>query len=156
VAEAEDPLPQHEIGYGRPPRDTQFKKGRSGNPKGRPKGSLNFSTLIEKELKAKITVNENGVRKRITKKHAIAKQLVNRAATGDHKAIPTLISEERSNHADSLTGSALLPADDQRVLDNLITRIRSAGTMDATNDPAKPLASSVPSIGTDMAPKVAS
>jgi hypothetical protein len=29
--------PGYEVGYGKPPQSTQFKKGKSGNPKGRPK-----------------------------------------------------------------------------------------------------------------------
>jgi hypothetical protein len=29
----------YEVGYGKPPRSRRFSKGRSGNPKGRPRGS---------------------------------------------------------------------------------------------------------------------
>lgn len=117
----------YDVGYKKPPRQTQFKKGTSGNPKGRPKGSLNFSTFIERELGAKVTVNENGVRKRISKKHAIAKQLVNKAAGGDHKVIPILMSEERSRELHSSQDVAKhFTSDDARVLENLILRIKGA------------------------------
>ena len=44
TAQAEQPTTapkQYEVGYGKPPKSTQFKPGRSGNPKGRTKGSRN-------------------------------------------------------------------------------------------------------------------
>lgn len=37
----------YEVGYRRPPRQTRFKKGRSGNPRGRPPGSRNFASLVD-------------------------------------------------------------------------------------------------------------
>ena len=40
----------YEIGYGRPPKHTQFKKGQSGNPEGRPKGIKSLSTELDDEL----------------------------------------------------------------------------------------------------------
>src|SRR2546430_13671820 len=72
------------VGYGRPPRQTRFRKGQSGNPMGRPKGAKNLATLIGQVLKEPVVVSENGRRKKITKREAMLKQLVNRAAAGEH------------------------------------------------------------------------
>ena len=68
----------YEIGFGKPPRSRQFKPGESGNPAGRPRGAKNFATAIEQELNSRVIVNENGRRKRISKREVIAKHLVNR------------------------------------------------------------------------------
>ena len=52
----------YEVGYGKPPQHTQFKKGHSGNIKGRPRGSRNASTLLDEALRERVMVTENGVR----------------------------------------------------------------------------------------------
>ena len=73
----------YDIGYGKPPRDTQFKKGVSGNPKGRPKKALDFEHELIKESKSLMTINENGRSKRISKHKAVIKQLMNKAMSGN-------------------------------------------------------------------------
>lgn len=93
-----------EVGYGKPPRKTQFQKGRSGNPKGRPKGTLNVATVLERTLREPVVINENGQRKTITKLQAAVKQLVNKAASGDSAALRQLMAlvasaEQRSSDA---------------------------------------------------------
>ena len=88
--------PEFEIGYKRPPKATQFKPGQSGNRKGRPKGARNFSTVIEKELNSRVAVTENGRRKQVTKREIIGKQMINKAAAGDLKAIAVVLNETRA------------------------------------------------------------
>jgi hypothetical protein len=82
---------QYIVGKGKPPEHTRFQKGQSGNPTGRRKGSKNVATLLEQVLNERVVVTENGKRKRITKLHAMLKQLVNQAASGDNRAIKQLI-----------------------------------------------------------------
>jgi hypothetical protein len=84
----------YEVGFGKPPKHTRFQKGHSGNPRGRPRGSLNTSTLLEQALKEKVVVSENGRRKKVSKHRAILKQLVNKAAQGDHRAIQLLLMQQ--------------------------------------------------------------
>src|SRR5204862_2500283 len=73
----------YEVGYRKPPRQTRFTKGQSGNPRGRPKGSKNLPTLLTEALNESVVVAENGRRRKITMRQAIIKQLVKRSATAD-------------------------------------------------------------------------
>jgi uncharacterized protein DUF5681 len=75
------------VGYGKPPVRTRFQKGQSGNPAGRRKGSLNFSTVLLATLNEKVVVIEKGRRKQISKLEALVKQLVHKAAGGDLRAL---------------------------------------------------------------------
>jgi hypothetical protein len=77
----------YEVGYGKPPRDTQFKKGSSGNPKGRPRKALDFHRELLRESRASITLNENGSRRRISKHVAVIKQMINKAIGGNIPAL---------------------------------------------------------------------
>ena len=79
------------VGYGRPPRQTQFQKGASGNPAGKTSGRRNLTTLLSLELNSKVSVHEGGRHKTITKKHALIKQLVARALKGDDRALARTI-----------------------------------------------------------------
>ena len=83
-AQAEQPTTtpkQYEVGYGKPPKSTQFKPGQSGNPKGRTKGSRNgIYTYIQRELNSSITLTDGST---ITKEQGFARQLTNKALRGD-------------------------------------------------------------------------
>jgi hypothetical protein len=81
------PNPTRQSGYGRPPEATRFRKGQSGNRKGRPKGSLNVATVLVKALREKVVITENGRRRTVTKLEAAAKQLANKAASGELRAL---------------------------------------------------------------------
>jgi hypothetical protein len=80
------------VGYGKPPQTTRFRKGQSGNPRGRPRGSRNFASLVDEALAEPVMINENGRRKKATKLQVIVKQLVNKAAQGDHRSIQLLMA----------------------------------------------------------------
>jgi len=84
--------PFSRVGYCSPPEQTRFQKGVSGNPRGRPKGSLNVATVLTRTLREKITIKENGRRRTVTKLEAALKQLVNKAAAGDLAALRHLIA----------------------------------------------------------------
>jgi hypothetical protein len=83
---------RYKVGYGKPPKATQFKRGRSGNPKGRPKGSRNLATDLAAELGEHITVREDGHSRRISKQRALIKSLMARALGGDVRAAAAMLA----------------------------------------------------------------
>ena len=46
-------------GYCNPPEHSRFKKGQSGNVRGRPPGSLNLATVLARTLREKIAIETN-------------------------------------------------------------------------------------------------
>ena len=115
----------YEVGYGKPPRHTRFKPGRSGNPRGRPSGSKNLATVLSDALNELVIVAEDGRRRKITKRQAIIKQLVNRSAKADLRATKILIDiiqdiERRTEPASPETSFS--PAD-EKVIEQLKARL---------------------------------
>lgn len=113
------------VGYGVPPEATRFKKGVSGNPKGRPKGSLNVATVFTKTLRERVVINEHGRRKTVTKLEAALKQLVNKAASGDLRALAQLVALAQDAEAkQSMPGAQepVLGDLDHEVIDGIMKR----------------------------------
>jgi Family of unknown function (DUF5681) len=139
----------YDVGYGKPPQHTKFVRGQIGNPKGRPKGSKNFKTLLQAELMTPLPIVENGKRKKITKQGAVVKQLVNKAAAGDPRTMVALLNEIR--HLEAGSGDVARPSEplsqsDEMVMEGILKRIRaSAG---ASTDPEQP-SSATPDSATD-------
>jgi hypothetical protein len=115
------------VGYGKPPVHTRFQKGESGNPKGRPRGMKNMSTLLSTALNASIVVVANGRRKKITKREAIVTQLVNKSAAADLKATQIVLAllRDLECQADDPAGAAVLTEADQEIIRRIQARLRN-------------------------------
>jgi hypothetical protein len=115
------------VGYGKPPLHSRFQKGRSGNPKGRPRGKKNMSTLLSTALNASIVVVANGRRKKITKREAIVTQLVNKSAAADLKATQIVLAMLRDleSQADGSADPAVFTEADQEIIRRIHARLRT-------------------------------
>ncbi len=115
---------EYKVGYRKPPVNKRFQKGHSGNPRGRPSDSKNLTTLIDKELDARILVSENGKNERIPKRRAFAKRLINSALEGDHRAAQLVLqNQDRGGRVSKPSSSKDDPPARARVSDEELDRV---------------------------------
>ena len=124
-----------EVGFGKPPRNTQFRKGVSGNPKGRPKGSKNVASILAMMARQRVRVTINGRVCHISKLEMVFMQLSNKAASGDLKAIRELLIAHRilAEPEPPAEASESFQERDTLVMKNMLNRIRSSDATSATD-----------------------
>lgn len=117
---------QYEVGFCKPPKNTRFQKGRSGNPQGRPKGSRNLASVLERTLRERVVINENGTRRIVTKLEAAVKQLVNKAASGDLAAMRQLSSLANSVEIEATAdlNKSTLDQADLKIMNRLLKKLQ--------------------------------
>lgn len=110
---------EQKVGRGNPPKHTQFRKGMTGNPSGRPRGSKNLSTIIMDAARDQVTATVGGRARKISKLQATAMQLATKAAGGDHAAMGRFLDwvDEIETRADAIKPTQFpLSAPDVEVL----------------------------------------
>jgi hypothetical protein len=128
-----DDTKDYEVGYGKPPKHTRFKKGQSGNPKGRPKGAMGFTASLKQEMESKVTVREGGREVKVSKAEAAAKRLVGKALGGDMAALKMLaffdedLSTRVQQEADKIEQAVVPDQTDEDVLAYFARQIREGG-----------------------------
>jgi hypothetical protein len=148
TSESEDSN-SYAVGYRQPPRHTQFKPGRSGNPRGRPKTPTAFDELIEKELAQLVIVREGDQARQLTKRRVIVKQVVKKAMEGEDRALRSLLTllssakaeKQRSNTTGDVDdGSGPLTETEKAILSEHEAQLREkiAQEQAAAADPIKP------------------
>jgi Family of unknown function (DUF5681) len=129
----------YEVGRGKPPVHTRFKKGQSGNPRGpRPK---NLPALLVEALNEPMVVTIDGERREITKREVVAKQLVNKSTGADLRATKMLIDTPKD--VEKKAGVAPPPelapftAADEEVMATFIARLRQAWEEELQRQPRR-------------------
>lgn len=115
------------VGYGTPPEGSRFKKGKSGNPKGRPKGAKDFQSDLRDVLSAKVTVSENGKPRKVSSQKATLMRLREKALKGDAKALAKYIdlAKEQAFEDGARQGERRLSRTEADILERFVASVRS-------------------------------
>jgi hypothetical protein len=73
------------VGYRNPPKDTRFKKGKSGNPRGRPRKRKDLNTVLQQVLNRRVTVK--GSETKMAVREALIRKLKDYALQGDKQTL---------------------------------------------------------------------
>ena len=97
------------IGYRKPPASNRFRKGQSGNPRGRPRGRRN-EPPYETVLGQTVTIRENGTERRVTAAEAFLLHVTKRGLDGDGAAARAAMSAIGDARAVRLEGNGQYPS----------------------------------------------
>ena len=125
----------YKVGYGKPPKKHRFKKGQSGNPRGRPKGTRNLKTDLAEELAERISLREGERALRVSKQRALLKSLMAKALKGDARAAALILAlVQRLLSEDAAEGQAVeLSTEDKAILTRFLARRPSRGDEEKGN-----------------------
>ena len=115
----------YSVGYGKPPEHTRFKRGKSGNPKGRPKNSRNFKTILKEVLNEPVEIRQGHRTSKVCAFEALIRATTNRAMKGDGKDLGSLVTFLRSYglaDEESEQEEQHLSASDQQILSDFMRR----------------------------------
>ena len=95
MADKQKPRDDYEVGYGKPPKHTRWKKGQSGNPGGRPRRGCGVDVHTLRQMREtfiraanrQVTVTDNGAKTRMPAIDAMFHRLVAKALSGDYRSI---------------------------------------------------------------------
>lgn len=134
-----DAVKDYEVGYGRPPKHSQFKPGNNANPKGRPKGAKSFSTIVVEELSQQVAAKIGGRTVKIDVRRALVKQAIQKGLAGDFRALMALAKMDDAANpqpAVALRRSAeeALPPEVENLLDQFLQGLEQDGAGGTVGD----------------------
>ena len=130
IARGEDAPGTYDVGYRKPPTVTRFKPGKSGNPKGRPKGIRNFRSDLKATLVQPVKLTREGRPHRISTQEAVLLRLREKALSGDARALDRLIALAQAYNDDEVPTSSVLTEDDSALVEVFRRRILSGAADD--------------------------
>jgi hypothetical protein len=117
----------YEVGYKKPPRNRQFRKGKSGNPAGRPKRAVNVQASLTKTLSEPVLVRIDGKLTRMSSLDAGLLTLRTKMLNGDSKAFAILVklmaSADMIKLPQESEADVSISPEDQRMLENFYARV---------------------------------
>jgi hypothetical protein len=112
------------VGYCHPPKHSQFPPGRSGNPKGRPKGAKNETTIWRSILNRKIAIREGGRERKVTVLEALMLKSVEDGFKGNVKALAFVLNRYRFAEGDTPPENEI-SQDDREVIESFLKRLEA-------------------------------
>ena len=112
---------EYDVGYRKPPKHKQFKPGQSGNPRGRPKGSKNESTILHGILHRTIKIQDGGRSRQVTILEAMLTRFAQDSLKGNVKSAAFLLNRYGTLVSGEIEQSGL-NGDDQAVLEAFVKR----------------------------------
>ncbi|MCO6384925.1 DUF5681 domain-containing protein [Oceanicola sp. 502str15] len=112
------------VGYGKPPKHSRFRKGQSGNPKGRPTRTKNFRKDLQDVLSEGVPITQNGQPRNISTQKAALMRLKEKALKGDARALDRLLAlaQQHSDDMEARGAEQALAAYESEILDRWFNR----------------------------------
>lgn len=115
----------YEVGYGKPPKHSQFKPGQSGHRSGARRQSLSVAEQFDQILAERVSIIEGGQSRSMTREAILLRQLVNKAMSGDRHAV-SVVLEHLEKRPDATGGLGAHKAD-EFLMDELRNMLKSSG-----------------------------
>jgi hypothetical protein len=118
----------------------QFGAGNRANPAGRPRKGKSMLEEVARELRAMVTITENGKRKRVSKLAANAKQIANQGASGEIKAAKMAVdfALRAEKEREAPPGVTPFSHNDRDIVERFIARLKLTEFWSADPEPSKP------------------
>ena len=139
MAKKPPPPPPYEVGYGKPPKHTQFKPGRSGNPNGRRKGVNNLQTDVLRVLREPVKMRSGDKVRTISTQEATIRKLREKALGGDARSLDRLVDLATRHNNQPLEQGPVAGSDpdEAAVFEGFVARLKAAALRDiSSTDPA--------------------